>query len=489
MSECAPKWEKEVGNAGEELYRCQTCGTYEGGRCRNTAPLPAAPAPTEQKTWLPTPENVNALPEGVRSYIHQLVANCDPAGNVAQNVLLRDQCDGLQVVYRKATAALAEVRECFIKAEVEGLSKALTDTQDEHLKDLVERRLMHAYSFADEWHDAPHTIQPVAALPTNDAAEKAMDRIKAAGFDYSSEWAASVSAGNAHQVAALPAEQAIELAHAFCVATAGPKAPDSHAVELPPGVQGGVDYIMEAVQCFASEWSLVGGRFDSGDLLGQAEATKKRIRSMLEDDARKLAAALAARQAPAAAAEESAKLAPILRSLCEGGGADREADIYHPDFPAADGDVFVLRAADLLAEIAARQVVAPDDATLRNWLAMVHDNELSLGDRLQRLSVAFGTLLNGGKVDPTPYVVQEPTFCACAAAEAMGRVRPIVDGAVERDAEILNWLETKSVNVREPLRYGSRDKFWASPEDDDDDTKPSDLRSQCLAALAQEQAK
>lgn len=30
--------------------------------------------------FIPTPENINALPEGIRGYIHELEARCDPAG-------------------------------------------------------------------------------------------------------------------------------------------------------------------------------------------------------------------------------------------------------------------------------------------------------------------------------------------------------------------------------------------------------------------------
>lgn len=45
-------------------------------------------------------------------------------------------------------AALAEVIGCFDAAVIEGLSDALRDTQDERLRDLVERRLMYALEAA-----------------------------------------------------------------------------------------------------------------------------------------------------------------------------------------------------------------------------------------------------------------------------------------------------------------------------------------------------
>lgn len=45
---------------------------------------------------------------------------------------------------------LDTVRGCFHAAEVEGLTAALAETTDERLKDLVQRRLLHAYYAAKE---------------------------------------------------------------------------------------------------------------------------------------------------------------------------------------------------------------------------------------------------------------------------------------------------------------------------------------------------
>jgi len=53
-----------------------------------------------------------------------------------------------------------------------------------------------------------------------------------------------------------------------------------------------------------------------------------------------------------------------------------------------------------------------------------------------------------------------------------------------RDAARLNYLEAMTVNVRVPLRHGSRDLFWASPSDDDGDAGPSDIRAKIDAAIA-----
>lgn len=57
-------------------------------------------------------------------------------------------------------------------------------------------------------------------------------------------------------------------------------------------------------------------------------------------------------------------------------------------------------------------------------------------------------------------------------ANAPGRQLP-------SDKDRMDWLERQVVNVRKPLRYGSEDMFWASPEDaDGDDEEPSSLREE-----------
>lgn len=41
--------------------------------------------------WLPTNENINSLPVGIKNYVHDLQTNADPSGMVMENALLRDQ--------------------------------------------------------------------------------------------------------------------------------------------------------------------------------------------------------------------------------------------------------------------------------------------------------------------------------------------------------------------------------------------------------------
>lgn len=66
--------------------------------------------------------------------------------------------------------------------------------------------------------------------------------------------------------------------------------------------------------------------------------------------------------------------------------------------------------------------------------------------------------------------------------EANKHAQPL-DGVLSDDTERLDWLETKTVNVRNPLRYGSADMFWASPEDIDGEAPgPNDIRAKIDAA-------
>ena len=47
--------------------------------------------------WTPTPKNINALPEPLRAYIHDLKTVCDPAGDVTELFRLsklRTECCG-----------------------------------------------------------------------------------------------------------------------------------------------------------------------------------------------------------------------------------------------------------------------------------------------------------------------------------------------------------------------------------------------------------
>src|SRR5262245_38337276 len=61
--------------------------------------------------WLPTPEHVNALPEGIRRYVHDRETRCDPAGDVQTRALQADTIRGLDAKVRELEAELASMRQ------------------------------------------------------------------------------------------------------------------------------------------------------------------------------------------------------------------------------------------------------------------------------------------------------------------------------------------------------------------------------------------
>lgn len=55
-------------------------------------------------TWTATAEAINALPDPIRHYIHQLETRTDPAGDVRRIAELKDQVEALQVLLVAAKA-------------------------------------------------------------------------------------------------------------------------------------------------------------------------------------------------------------------------------------------------------------------------------------------------------------------------------------------------------------------------------------------------
>lgn len=64
-----------------------------------------------QPEWSPTVNNINALPEPIRSYIHQLQTNCDPSGDTQERVIARDTCRSLELLLEARDQALAVLVE------------------------------------------------------------------------------------------------------------------------------------------------------------------------------------------------------------------------------------------------------------------------------------------------------------------------------------------------------------------------------------------
>ena len=65
--------------------------------------------PEIKKGWLPTAENINALPEPVRNYIADMQTNADPPSMVADNIILRDTVKALEKKLEEKAEDLAEL--------------------------------------------------------------------------------------------------------------------------------------------------------------------------------------------------------------------------------------------------------------------------------------------------------------------------------------------------------------------------------------------
>lgn len=59
------------------------------------------------KGWTPTDDNVNALPVPLRMYIHDLETQCDPAGILRENVLLKDENQAMRLKLREMLGSRA----------------------------------------------------------------------------------------------------------------------------------------------------------------------------------------------------------------------------------------------------------------------------------------------------------------------------------------------------------------------------------------------
>lgn len=72
------------------------------------AEMPTASHVTCPSGWLPTPENLRALPEPLRKYVYELETNAWPAGMVAENVCLKENVRAMSVLLEEKQAPPAE---------------------------------------------------------------------------------------------------------------------------------------------------------------------------------------------------------------------------------------------------------------------------------------------------------------------------------------------------------------------------------------------
>ena len=78
-----------------------------------------ATCPGIAATWLPTAENINALPEPVRNYVAGLETNADPPSMVQDNIIMRDTIKTLELKLEEGK----EVTEEWIREKARIISK------------------------------------------------------------------------------------------------------------------------------------------------------------------------------------------------------------------------------------------------------------------------------------------------------------------------------------------------------------------------------
>ncbi len=95
ITHSAPEWaadgynERRTNSRAEAL---QVCTSAKNMYDKATKIIHEFEAGQDALTnFLPTAEQVNALPKGIKNYIYHLETNADPAGMVAENVLTMDE--------------------------------------------------------------------------------------------------------------------------------------------------------------------------------------------------------------------------------------------------------------------------------------------------------------------------------------------------------------------------------------------------------------
>jgi hypothetical protein len=67
----------------------------------------------------PTVDEINALPEKFRQYIHDLVTRCDKSGDVQTIAILREDRDALQRRVEELEARIAQQEREYLEAPIE----------------------------------------------------------------------------------------------------------------------------------------------------------------------------------------------------------------------------------------------------------------------------------------------------------------------------------------------------------------------------------
>jgi hypothetical protein len=69
------------------------------------------PGGARRDAWIPDADHINALPEPVRAYVHDLATRCDPAGDTETIWSQREQIGGLTTRLKELGDIVAQSRK------------------------------------------------------------------------------------------------------------------------------------------------------------------------------------------------------------------------------------------------------------------------------------------------------------------------------------------------------------------------------------------
>lgn len=134
----------------------------------------------------------------------------------------------------------------------------------------------------------------------------------------------------------------------------------------------------------------------------------------------------------------------------------------------------------------------PETNGKANWTAILHRKGecLSTGITIERSEYPERVRYEADRVRHIiGELKEEPDILAYDADAHSGYVKPSNSPLIEDDVRRMDWLASKTVDVREPMVYGSHSLFWSQTiTDEEDDYHATKLREQIDAAMAAEHA-
>lgn len=161
---------------------------------------------------------------------------------------------------------------------------------------------------------------------------------------------------------------------------------------------------------------------------------------------------------------------------------ERICDIRWRRFDVAPGPLYTATPAPVVQKVMSRLAYLLDEDQFHNIESMV----LAAGIHPAGTSQVIPEAMSMEDLQYKPLTKSwREGWNACRAAMLQAGNSPVTPDDVRR----MDWLVSKTIDVREPMVYGSHSIFWSQTiTDEDDDYHATKLREQIDAAMAAEQA-